>query len=114
MVFSSTIFLLLFLPAVYLINAVIAKFSKGKTLYSNCFLLLASLVFYAWGEPVLVLLMIGSILLNWFCGMMIAKRARKALHRCTRGSGGFGVLQVCRIPDSDDQRNPRTGSLGAG
>ncbi len=73
MVFSSSIFLLLFLPAVYLLNLIIIKLSKNRTAASNVFLLLASLVFYAWGEPVLVLLMIGSIVLNWFCGLMISR-----------------------------------------
>lgn len=72
MVFSSLIFLLLFLPAVYLVNAILSKESKTKTVWSNGFLLLASLIFYAWGEPVLVFLMIGSIMLNWFCGRRIA------------------------------------------
>ena len=72
MVFSSLVFLLLFLPAVYLLNALISKASKTNTAWSNGFLLLASLIFYAWGEPVLVLLMIASILLNWFCGRRIA------------------------------------------
>ena len=76
MVFSSSIFLLLFLPAVYLLNLLVTKLFKNSTAASNVFLLLASLVFYAWGEPVLVLLMIGSILLNWFCGLMIAKTRR--------------------------------------
>ena len=76
MVFSSSIFLLLFLPAVYLLNLLITKLSKNTTAASNVFLLLASLVFYAWGEPILVLLMIDSILLNWFCGLMIAKTRR--------------------------------------
>ena len=73
MVVSSSVFLLLFLPAVWLINALISKLSKTKTVWSNCFLLPASLLFYAWGEPVLVLLMIGSILLNWLCGRRIAE-----------------------------------------
>ena len=72
MVFSSVVFLLLFLPAVYLVNALISRISKANTAWSNGFLLLASLIFYAWGEPILVLLMIGSILLNWFCGRRIA------------------------------------------
>ena len=60
MVFSSSIFLLLFLPAVYLLNLLITKLSKNTTAASNVFLLLASLVFYAWGEPILVLLMIAK------------------------------------------------------
>lgn len=72
MVFSSSIFLLLFLPAVYILNLIITKLFKNSTSASNVFLLLASLVFYAWGEPVLVLLMIGSIVLNWLCGLMVS------------------------------------------
>ena len=87
MVFSSSIFLLLFLPAVYLLNLLITKLSKGSTAASNVFLLLASLVFYAWGEPVMVLLMIGSIILNWFCGLMISKTDRK-----NRPSGPFWLI----------------------
>jgi len=73
MLFSSSVFLLLFLPVVYLINALLSRVFRSSTTVSNCFLLIASLVFYAWGEPVLVLLMIGSILLNWFCGVMISR-----------------------------------------
>ena len=49
----------------------------------NLLLLLASLIFYAWGEPVYVVLMISSVLLNYCCGREIAANAedeRKA-HR---------------------------------
>ena len=67
MVFSSATFLLLFLPIVFVGNLLLRK--KG----SNIFLLLASLLFYAWGEPYLVLLMIISVLLNWLFGIIISK-----------------------------------------
>ncbi len=67
MVFSSTVFLLLFLPIVFIGNLII-----GKKL-SNLFLLAASLIFYAWGEPYLVILMITSILLNWIVGLTLSK-----------------------------------------
>ena len=67
MVFSSSVFLLLFLPIVFVLN----WFIKEK--YSNGLLLAASLVFYAWGEPFLVLLMIASILINWGVGCIISK-----------------------------------------
>lgn len=67
MVFSSSIFLLVFLPAVFILNRFL------KTEWSNAFLLIASLIFYAWGEPVLVLLMIVSILINWSCGFAISR-----------------------------------------
>ena len=67
MVFSSTIFLQFFLPIVFILNYFVQK------KYSNILLLMASLVFYAWGEPVLVLLMVASVVLNWFVGRVIAK-----------------------------------------
>ena len=61
MVFSSLPFLFLFLPAVLLVSHILPfRFRNG-------FLLLANLIFYAYGEPVYVLIMIGSILVNYFC-----------------------------------------------
>ena len=67
MVFSSAIFLLMFLPIVFVLNLFI------KNEYSNILLLIASLFFYAWGEPYLVLLMITSIIINWAVGRVIEK-----------------------------------------
>ena len=67
MVFSSSVFLLMFLPIVFIGNLLIKK------QYSNYFLLLASLIFYAWGEPYLVLLMIVSVTLNWVIGIVLGK-----------------------------------------
>ena len=65
MVFSSLPFLFLFLPAVLLVSHLLPFRLR------NGFLLLANLVFYAYGEPVYVLIMIGSILVNFFCGLAI-------------------------------------------
>lgn len=62
MLFSSITFLFLFLPVVLAVYYLVPERVK------NVFLLLASLFFYAWGEPVYVVLMILSILLNYFCG----------------------------------------------
>src|SRR5215213_1656584 len=63
MLFSSAVFLFFFLPiclsAYYL--------SRG----SNLVLLAFSLLFYAWGEPVLVTVMIGTIIVNFFMGRLI-------------------------------------------
>lgn len=67
MVFSSAIFLLKFLPIVFITNYII------KAEYSNMLLLIASLIFYAWGEPYLVFLMIFSIIFNWKIGLLIEK-----------------------------------------
>ena len=68
MVFSSPVFIFLFLPIVYLINLVIPK------RFSNIFLLLFSLMFYAWGEPLYVFLMIFSGLINFLLTLSISKR----------------------------------------
>ena len=78
MLFSSMIFLWLFFPAVICINYLI------KPKYSKNLLLLVSLLFYAWGEPVYIWLMIASILFNYLCGLGIAffqKRERPKLAR---------------------------------
>jgi D-alanyl-lipoteichoic acid acyltransferase DltB (MBOAT superfamily) len=68
MVFSSTVFLFVFLPVVLVVyyNPIF----KGRT-FRNIFLLIASLAFYAWGEPVFVFLMLLSIIITWFLGIKI-------------------------------------------
>lgn len=67
MLFSSTIFVFVFLP-----TALLVYFCLGRrTDLKNYFLLLASLFFYAWGEPVYVFLMIASIAANYCCGRFI-------------------------------------------
>lgn len=66
MVFSSNIFLFIFLPLTLLGYFIIRKNLR------NIFLLIASLVFYAWGEPWIVLVMMASILINYLCGLWIS------------------------------------------
>ena len=63
MVFSSIIFLFTFLP-VTLVLYFITPFRRVR----NIVLLLASLVFYAWGDPVYIFLIIFSIIFNYFMG----------------------------------------------
>ena len=65
MVFSSLIFLWMFLPIV------LGMYFLTKESYRNVLLLAASLFFYAWGEPVYVLVMILSIVINYICGLKI-------------------------------------------
>lgn len=72
MVFSSLTFLLLFLPCVLLAYFLIPNKAK------NAILFVFSLLFYAWGEPVYVGLMIFSTVLDYCCGRMVEK------HRGTR------------------------------
>lgn len=69
-VFSSTVFLFLFLPALLLLYYL--PFVKSRT-WKNAILLLFSIGFYAWGEPVFVFLMIFSIFVNWLIGLQIEK-----------------------------------------
>jgi len=65
MVFSSSIFLFFFLPLV------IIGYYLLKENYRIYFLLLASLFFYAWGEPKYVLIMLLSIVINYTFGLFI-------------------------------------------
>lgn len=67
MVFSSTVFLFIFFPAVYLLYLAVPSI-KAK----NILLIAASLLFYAFGEPVTVFLMIFSVAVNYFFGRFIA------------------------------------------
>ena len=67
MLFSSIVFLFTFLPAVMILYYLL------PVRFRNVILLLASLVFYAWGEPVYLFLMLLSILFNYFSGLDIAR-----------------------------------------
>lgn len=75
MLFSSMLFLWIFFPAVFILNFILYKLTGCKG--SNVLLLIASLIFYAWGEPVYVFLMLGSIVLNWMFGLLIGKAEKK-------------------------------------
>ena len=72
MVFSSLLFLYAFLPVCLLLYFLVPGL-KGK----NIVLLCASLVFYAWGEPVYVFLMLAVAALNWGFGLLLEKRPEK-------------------------------------
>ena len=67
MVFSSLTFLLLFLPCVLAVYFLVPKSAK------NAILFLFSLLFYAWGEPIYVGLMIFSTVLDYCCGRAVEK-----------------------------------------
>ena len=73
MSFSSCIFIFLFLPALFaLYFAIPERFREAR----NNILLLFSLMFYAWGEPVFVFVMLLSIAVNYVCGRIAVKRPR--------------------------------------
>ena len=71
MLFSSNVFLFAFLPAVLLTYYLCPRPLR------NPVLLLFSLFFYGWGEPVYLFLMIGDILLNYLCGRWIERSIEK-------------------------------------
>lgn len=73
MVFSSEVFLFIFLPFVLVIYYGLLRRTKRA---KNIFLLAVSLFFYAWGEPLYIFLMIATILLNWLFGIL-ADRVRR-------------------------------------
>lgn len=68
MVFSSLTFIFFFLPA----TLIAYYFFKNRS-WRNVVLLLASLFFYAWGEPFYVLLMLVSIFTNWIMALAITR-----------------------------------------
>ncbi|MBQ8730706.1 MAG: MBOAT family protein [Lachnospiraceae bacterium] len=69
MVFSSLTFLLYFLPITISVYFLLGFSIKLQ----NTWLLIASLFFYAWGEPVYVLILIASVIINYILGLFIGK-----------------------------------------
>ena len=72
MVFSSVVFLFLFLPVVLALYRLTPRRAR------NAFLLLASGLFYFWGEAWLLGVMLGSSLLDFGCGLWMTRSARRA------------------------------------
>ena len=71
MLFTSVIFLSLFLPLVLIGHYLTPKKHK------NLFLLICNIIFYAWGEYLLVFVMFFSIFVNWQSALLIEKGHRK-------------------------------------
>lgn len=73
MVFSSLLFLFRFLPAILIVYYIVPHPWRNRVLF------LFSLVFYAWGEPVYIVLMLTSILISYTGGILVDrfKRAEK-------------------------------------
>ena len=71
MVFSSLPFLCIFLPVVFLLHTLIRN-----TRVRNVILMAASVLFYAYGEPLYVFLLLGSVTVNYFLGLGMEKKPR--------------------------------------
>ena len=96
MLFSSIPFLYCFLPLVVLVYFLVPKSLK------NTVLLLFSLVFYAWGEPKYVFLMLATIAVFYGCGLAIGKAAQqkwKKFWLVVSVVVGIGLLAVFKYAD---------------
>ena len=68
MVFSSLLFIF-----IYLVVTLALYYAVPNRVYRNVILCVLSLIFYGWGEPSFVLLMIFSIAFNWLAGLLVGK-----------------------------------------
>jgi len=73
MIFSSIIFLCVFMPVVFIAYYLCPAKSR------NLLLLLSSLVFYAWGEPGYILVMVSSIIINYLAGRLVSMYKEKLM-----------------------------------
>lgn len=96
MLFSSTIFLFLFLPAVCLLYFIV------REKYRNIVLLLASLLFYAYGEPKFIFVLLTSIALNYLFALgmdRLEAEGRRKIRKTVFIVGivvNVGILFVCK------------------
>ena len=96
MLFSGIPFLYYFLPITIILYFLLPNRFK------NAFLLLASLLFYAWGEPRYVLLMMGAILAFYLCGLAIGRSQKQGARRFWLAVSiilGVGMLAVFKYAD---------------
>ena len=93
MLFSGIPFLFYFLPAVLILYFLVPR--KGR----NAVLLLSSLLFYAWGEPKYVVLMVVSILLFYGYGLAVERSHRPKLWLAVSVCTGAGLLGLFKYAD---------------
>lgn len=97
MVFSSLLFLFIFLPVFLICYFVIPK------PWRNLILFLGSLMFYAWGEPIYISIMLFSTVLDYTCGLIIDRfRNHKVLSKVGLGLsiiGNLGMLSYFKYAD---------------
>lgn len=98
MVFSSLTFLFVFLPVVVVLYSIIRNLKV-----QNAILIVFSLLFYAYGEPVYVLLMIASTVINYLFGLVVGSRAQsqraKKIGLLLAVAANLGILFVFKYSD---------------
>ena len=95
MVFSSTVFLFLFLPATLILYylPLFLHDARKRRKYRNLMLTVCSLGFYAWGEPVFIFVLLASVLLHYLLVRRMEKcSAQAAKKRCLTVAIGFDIL----------------------
>jgi alginate O-acetyltransferase complex protein AlgI len=96
MLFSEPMFVFLFLPLLFLVYVLAPRVAR------NTVLLLASLLFYAWGEKSFVLVMLGSIAFNYLVGRLVEAGRARGLHKLfliLGVAGNLGLLVVFKYAD---------------
>ena len=94
MLFSGIPFLYYFIPAVVILYFLLPAAMR------NGFLLLSSLLFYAWGEPRYVILMVATIVAFWGFGLAIEKSGRKKLWltlAVITGAAGLAIFKYANF-----------------
>ena len=92
MVFSSLLFIF-----IYLVVTLALYYAVPIRVYRNVIPCVLSLIFYGWGEPSFVLLMIFSIAFNWLAGLLVGKY-RNNKKRCKAVLVASVVLNLALIP----------------
>src|ERR1017187_9589471 len=97
MVFSSPIFLFLFLPVVLAVYALLPGL-RAK----NYWLLLMSLIFYAWGEVLFIFLLLAATLMNYLLGLWVDRSEGKGRRKLAVGiavAANIGLLAFFKYAD---------------
>ncbi|MDR3315977.1 MAG: MBOAT family protein [Coriobacteriales bacterium] len=89
MYFATPAFLCVFLPVVFLLYLLLPGIRT-----KNALLIVASVLFYAYGEPIYVLLMLLSSLVNWGFGLLLGKQQKKKLFLVLAVVVNLGFLGV--------------------
>ncbi len=92
MVFSSATFLIVFLPLTMVLYYLVGVKLTKSTAVKNFILLVASLVFYAWGEPVYIILMLLSIFFNFIVGKDMEQERRRNHKKRLKSLFVFAIL----------------------
>ena len=86
MVFSSLYFLFLYLPIVLI------AYYVTPLHFRNAVLLIFSLIFYGWGEPIYILIMFVSIVIDYTHGMLVTKAKKKGNDKAARAAVASSVI----------------------